>query len=65
MPISGTFRKSVLLAGGRFMMRDDGIGFSLVPGRPVVQGRIGQVTTVVKRSGHVSWGIFRRRHMSR
>ena len=59
-PISGTFRRSVLLASGRFAMLDDGVGFSLVPWRPIIEGasvrssrRSREVTTChgVSRSG--------------
>ncbi len=64
VPISGTFRRSVLLASGRFAMLDDGIGFSLVPWRPVIEGRIGQVITAVTRRDHVSWTLARQRGMA-
>jgi hypothetical protein len=63
--ISGVFRRSVALASGRFAMLDDGIGFSLVPWRPVIEGRIGQVVTAVTRSDLVSWTLSRRHGMSR
>lgn len=65
MSVSGTFRRSVLLASGRFAMLDDGIGFSLVPWRPAIEGRLGEVVTAVARRGHVSWTLSRRHGMSR
>ena len=64
VPISGTFRRSVLLASGRFVMLDDGVGFSLVPWRPVIERRINQAITAVTRDGHVSWTLSRRRGIS-
>src|SRR5438876_388590 len=39
---SGIYRRSVLLASGRYAMLDDGLGFSLVPWRPVIEKRLGQ-----------------------
>ncbi|MBW4053707.1 MAG: DUF3363 domain-containing protein, partial [Proteobacteria bacterium] len=63
-PVSGTFRRSVVLVSGRFAMLDDGIGFSLVPWRPVIEGRIGQVITAVTRRDHVSWTLARQRGMA-
>jgi type IV secretory pathway VirD2 relaxase len=65
VPISGTLRPSVLLASGRFAMLDDGVGFSLVPWRPIVEERAGQVITAVTRGDRVSWNFSRRRGMSR
>ena len=64
-PVSGTFRRSVLLASGKFAMLDDGVGFSLVPWRPVIEGRIDQVVTAVTRGGHVSWDLPQRRGVAR
>ena len=65
VPISGTFRRSLFLASGRFAMLDDGVGFSLVPWRPIIEGRIGQVITAVTRGDHVSWGLSHRRGVAR
>jgi type IV secretory pathway VirD2 relaxase len=65
VPISGTFRRSVLLASGRLAMLDDGAGFSLVPWRPVIEERIGQVVTAVARGDHVSWSLSPRRGVAR
>lgn len=63
--ISGTFRRSVIVASGRFAMLDDGVGFSLVPWRPVIDGHTGQVMTAVIRGDHVSWNLSRSRGMMR
>ncbi len=62
--VSGVFRRSVVLASGRFAMLDDGIGFSLVPWRPIVEGRIGQVISAVMRGDEVSWMLSRRQGIS-
>lgn len=64
-PVSGVFRRSVVLASGRFAMLDDGVGFSLVPWRPVIEGRTDQVLTAITRGDHISWAFSPRRGMSR
>jgi len=64
-PISGILRRSVVLASGRFAMLDDGMGFSLVPWRPVIDGRIGHFVTAVTRADHVSWNLSRCRGVTR
>jgi hypothetical protein len=56
---SGVYRRSVMLASGRFAMLDDGLGFSLVPWQPVVERRLGQVITAVVRGDHVAWQLGR------
>jgi hypothetical protein len=40
--VAGIYRRSVMLASGRYAMLDDGMGFSLVPWRPVIEQRLGQ-----------------------
>jgi type IV secretory pathway VirD2 relaxase len=59
--VTGVYRRSVLLASGRFAMLDDGMGFSLVPWRPVVESRLGQTVTAVVRGGNASWEFGRQR----
>ena len=56
---NGVYRRSVQLASGRFAMLDDGMGFSLVPWRPVVEQRLGQQVSVVLRGVSVTWGLGR------
>jgi type IV secretory pathway VirD2 relaxase len=56
---SGTYRRSLLLASGRFAMIDDGMGFSLVPWRPVIEARLGQSVSAIVRGPTVSWDIGR------
>ncbi len=65
VPVSGTFRRSVLLTSGRFAMLDDGLGFRLVPWRPVIEGNTNKVITAVTRGDHVSWGLSKRRGVAR
>jgi type IV secretory pathway VirD2 relaxase len=56
---SGIYRRSLLLASGRFAMIDDGVGFSLVPWRPVIEVRLGQSVSATVRGQIVSWDIGR------
>lgn len=58
---NGVYRRSVQLASGRFAMLDDGMGFSLVPWRPVVEQRLGQQVSAIVRGVSVTWGLGRQR----
>lgn len=58
--VTGIYRRKVELASGRYAMLDDGMGFSLVPWRPVIEKRLGQQLAAVVRSGGVSWELGRR-----
>ena len=60
-PSSGVYRPSIMLASGRFAMLDDGLGFSLVPWRPVIEQRLGQIITAAVRGDHVVWQFARAR----
>ena len=62
--VSGTYRESIQLASGRFAMLDDGVGFSLVPWRPVIEKRLGQDLTAVIQGSRVSWELGRSRTLS-
>lgn len=53
--VSGIYRRSVMLASGRYAMLDDGMGFSLVPWRPVIEQRLGQQLAATLRGSGVSW----------
>ncbi len=55
--VSGIYRRSVMLASGRYAVLDDSINFSLVPWRPVIESRLGQHLTASVRSSGVSWEI--------
>ena len=57
----GVYRRSVLLASGRFAMLDDGVGFSLVPWKPVIEPRLGQQMSAIVRGGTVSFDFSRQR----
>ena len=59
--VSGIYRRSVQLASGRFAMLDDGMGFSLVPWKPVIEQRLGQTMAVVVRSNGATWEFGRQR----
>jgi hypothetical protein len=57
--VSGLYRRSVMLASGRYAMLDDAIGFSLVPWKPVIEPLLGRRLTATARGGGVSWDIGR------
>jgi hypothetical protein len=59
--VRGVYRRSVQLASGRFAMLDDGIGFSLVPWKPVIEQLLGQSVAGVMRGGSVAWDLSRQR----
>ena len=59
--VSGLYRRSLQLVSGRFAMLDDGMGFSLVPWKPVIEQRLGQTMTAVIRGSGVSWEFGRQR----
>jgi type IV secretory pathway VirD2 relaxase len=64
-PVSGIYRRAVTLASGRFAMLEDGLGFSLVPWRPVIEQRLGASLRAVVRGDGVSWDLGRQRGISR
>ncbi|MDC6176153.1 DUF3363 domain-containing protein [Ralstonia solanacearum] len=57
--VAGIYRRSVMLASGRYAMLDDGIGFSLVPWKPAVEQRLRHQVAAVVRGDGVSWEIGR------
>jgi len=59
--VAGIYRHSVMLASGRYAMLDDGMGFSLVPWKPVIEQRLGQQIAATVREGVASWAIGRTR----
>ncbi|WP_253445605.1 relaxase/mobilization nuclease and DUF3363 domain-containing protein [Halomonas sp. Y3] len=59
--VAGIYRRSVMLASGRYALLDDGKGFSLVPWKPVIERRLGQQIAATMRGGGVSWEIGRQR----
>lgn len=58
--VSGIYRRSVMLASGRYAMLDDGKWFSLVPWRPVIEQRLGRQITGTMSGSVVSWEIGRK-----
>ena len=58
-PVAGIYRRSVMLASGRYAMLDNGMGFSLVPWRPVIEQRLGQQLVATVGGGGVSWEVGR------
>jgi len=59
--VSGVYRGSVMLASGRYALLDDGLGFSLVPWKPVIEHRLGLTLSAVVRGRGVSWDLGRHR----
>ncbi len=59
--VAGIYRRSIMFASGRFAMLDDGLGFTLVPWKPVIEQRLGQSLAATVRGGHVSWELGRQR----
>ncbi|MCY1364074.1 hypothetical protein D9M71_547480 [compost metagenome] len=59
--VSGVYRRDLQLVSGRFAVLEDGIGFSLVPWKPVIEQRLGQHLSAVLRGNQVSWQIGRQR----
>lgn len=62
--VSGLYRRSLQLVSGRFAMLDDGMGFSLVPWRPVIEQRLGQQIAATIKDAGVSWDMGRGRGVS-
>ena len=61
--VVGIYRRSVMLASGRYAMLDDGKGFSPVPWRPVIEQRLGQQIAATVRGGSISWELGRQRSL--
>lgn len=57
--VSGVYRRSIQLASGRFAMLDDGMGFSLLPWRPIIEQRLGQTLSAIIRGQSVTWQLQR------
>ncbi len=58
---NGIYRRSIQLVSGRFAMLDDGMGFSLVPWKPVVEQRLAQQVSAIVRGSSVTWELGRQR----
>ena len=62
--VAGIYRRSVLLVSGRYAVLVNGAGFSLVPWKPVIEQRLGQLIAVMVSDSRVSWEIGREGSMS-
>jgi len=62
--VTGVYRRSVILASGHFAMLDDGLGFVLVPWRPVVEEHLGHSAKATINGQGVSWTLGWRRGLS-
>lgn len=63
--VVGIYRRSIMLASGRYAMLDDGMGFSLVPWRPVIEQRLGQQIAATVRTSGISWDMGRPQQLGR
>ncbi|WP_313023933.1 relaxase/mobilization nuclease domain-containing protein [Pseudomonas lopnurensis] len=59
--VAGIYQRSVMLASGRYAMLNDGMGFSLVPWKPVIEQRLGQQIAATVRGNSVLWEVGRQR----
>jgi len=59
--VAGIYRRSVMLTSGRYAMLDDGMGFALVPWKPVIEQRLGQQLAATVGGGGASWEMGRTR----
>jgi len=63
--VAGIYRQRVSLSSGRFAMIDDGLGFQLVPWRPVLDRHLGrQVRGAMSPAGTVDWSFGPKRGLS-
>ncbi len=61
---SGRLAGVANLASGRFAMIEDGLGFQLVPWQPVLEKRLDQHISGVRRDdGGIEWGFSRKRQI--
>jgi hypothetical protein len=63
--VTGVYRRTLMLASGRFAMLDDGVGFSLVPWRPVIEEQLGREIGGVVSGTDISWDFSRSRGLGR
>jgi len=49
--VTGIYRCNILLASDRYAMLDNGMGFTLVPWKPVIEQRLGQQLAATVRGG--------------
>jgi hypothetical protein len=61
LTVRGKVVGSTQLASGRFAMIDNGLGFSPVPWRPVLENKIGREVMGMMRGEDISWQFSRTR----
>ena len=59
--VRGKLLGSTQLASGRFAMIENGLGFSLVPWRPVLENKIGREVMGMMCGEDISWQFSRTR----
>ncbi|MNZ15253.1 hypothetical protein D3C78_321990 [compost metagenome] len=59
--VSGVYRRDLRLISGRFAVLENGMEFSLVPWRPVIEQRLGQNLSAMLHGSQVSWQVGRQR----
>jgi type IV secretory pathway VirD2 relaxase len=59
--VRGRLVGATQLASGRFAMIDAGLGFSLVPWRPILEKEIGRDVAGIARGDDISWQLGRKR----
>jgi len=59
---TGTFRRRIDLASGRFAMLEGSLGFQLVPWTPSLDRHLGrEVTGIARQGGSIKWTLGRKR----
>jgi len=59
--VSGVYRRSLTLVSGRFAVVADGLGFTLVPWKPMLEQRLGRQVAATVRGQSVNWEFGRHR----
>jgi type IV secretory pathway VirD2 relaxase len=59
--VSGTYRRRLDLASGRFAMIDDGLGFSLVPWSPSLERHLDRQVSGIVQTSRIEWSFARAR----
>lgn len=55
--VAGIYRRSIMLASGRYALLDNSVEFSLVPWKPMIEQRLGQQVVARVSRGTTSWDI--------
>ncbi|MCY1294017.1 hypothetical protein D9M68_264210 [compost metagenome] len=57
--VRGTYRRSIMLASGRFALLEDGVNFSLVPWKPVIERHLGRSVAATINGRDAAWDVSR------